>query len=409
MSKTVLTDLTVQRLKTPGLYWDSTLPAFGLRVGKLRKTWLVVPDQRRVRKVIGHYPAVPVAKARALARRLLANRSHFNDITFGEALDQFLDLQKANTRPSTYAATARHLNGYLRPTLAKRPLDDVKTAEVLHPIDQLHDRPSEARHAFIEARHFIRWASSRRYCTNILDGVKPPPLSTPRARVLSDAEVKSIWRACEQTGEWSGSLSRRPGSEASETCKLPLPRLPAHFATIVKLLILTAQRRGEIAALRAEYCDLRVALCGPGNGETECRPQCTITLPANLTKNGREHTFPLGSIATGLLSFFPAGSHFLFPARTSKTTRPFNGWSKSKKLLDELSGVSGWTLHDIRRTVATRMAELGVAPHVIERLLNHATGSLSPIALVYNRAKYVQEMREAVFLWEAHLLRLLQS
>ncbi len=91
----------------------------------------------------------------------------------------------------------------------------------------------------------------------------------------------------------------------------------------------------------------------------------------------------------------------LFLARGRKT--PFNGWGKSKAALDELSGVTGWTLHDIRRTFATRLAEMGIAPHIIERLLNHVTGSLSPIALVYNKAKYLEEMRTAMEQWEAHL------
>jgi len=72
-------------------------------------------------------------------------------------------------------------------------------------------------------------------------------------------------------------------------------------------------------------------------------------------------------------------------------------------LLDTLSGVADWTLHDLRRTFATRLAEMGVAPHVVERLLNHVTGSLSPIALVYNKAKYLEEMREAMNTWEARV------
>lgn len=98
---------------------------------------------------------------------------------------------------------------------------------------------------------------------------------------------------------------------------------------------------------------------------------------------------------------------FIFPAR-GNADNSFNGWSKSKSQLDALSGVSHWTLHDLRRTVATRMAELGVAPHVIERILNHVTGSMSAISLVYNRAKYLEEMREAVTLWENKLRTVLQ-
>jgi integrase len=85
------------------------------------------------------------------------------------------------------------------------------------------------------------------------------------------------------------------------------------------------------------------------------------------------------------------------------------GQSQAKIALDKASGVTDWTLHDLRRTFATRLAELGVAPHVIERLLNHVTGSLSPIALVYNKAKYQEEMRAAILLWETQLKKLLSN
>jgi integrase len=164
-------------------------------------------------------------------------------------------------------------------------------------------------------------------------------------------------------------------------------KLPRTFAAIVQLLVLTGQRRGEIAALRADY--ISNDLC---------------TLPATLTKNKREHAFPIGTAASSILSTPLAGSSngLLFPAR-GQPSRPFNGWSKSKVALDKLSGVSDWTLHDLRRTFATRLAELGVAPHVIERLLNHVTGTVSGVAAVYNRASYIAEMRAAIELWERYL------
>ena len=82
---------------------------------------------------------------------------------------------------------------------------------------------------------------------------------------------------------------------------------------------------------------------------------------------------------------------------------PFNGWSKSKAALDKVSGVSGWRLHDLRRTFATRLAEQGSPPHVIERLLNHVSGQISGVSAIYNRASYLSEMREVVRRWEAHL------
>ncbi len=96
---------------------------------------------------------------------------------------------------------------------------------------------------------------------------------------------------------------------------------------------------------------------------------------------------------------------FVFPARGSQTTT-FSGFGKCKRRLDEASGVSDWRLHDICRTVATGMARLGVAPHVVERVLNHASGTFAGVAGVYNRFGYLPEMRDALERWEKHVLAL---
>jgi integrase len=116
----------------------------------------------------------------------------------------------------------------------------------------------------------------------------------------------------------------------------------------------------------------------------------------------------------------PAGSdHFngfesipedgkLFPARGNDGTT-FSGWSKSKERLDALCRIEPWTLHDLRRTFATQLASLATPPHIVERLLNHASGKISGVAAVYNRFQYMDEMRVALERWEAKLTRLLQS
>ena len=183
---------------------------------------------------------------------------------------------------------------------------------------------------------------------------------TSRTRVLSDEELKSTWRACEV-------------SEVS-----------SHFATIVKLLILTGQRKSEIGALQYSWINF---------------DDHSITIPSGVAKNRREHTVPFGKLGGELLSANGHQGSLWFPAR-GKPDQPFNGWSKSKDALDRFSGVRHWTLHDLRRTFATRLANLGVAPHIIERLLNHSTGIISGVAATYNRARYLPEMRQAIELWE---------
>jgi integrase len=362
--KLSITDLAVHKLRTPGTYWDASLPAFGIRVGKTRKTWLIVPDQRRVRKVIGHYPAMPVAKARDTARKLLASRSPYHAVLFGEALDQFLELLKANTRLSTYNGTSRHLEGYLRPALAKRPLADVKTNEVMDIIDELRDRPSEGAHAFGAAKQFFRWASGRGYCAHILDRLKAPSKSTARARVLTDREIQSIWQATVA---------------------------PTNFNAIVRLLLLTGQRRGEIAGLRKEWiCD------------------DLVTFPPEITKNGRAHSFPIAPLSRSILSSEDIPSiGLLFPQKHGKPGTHFLGWSKAKSQLDEKCGIKDWTLHDLRRTFASNIAALGVRLEVIEKLLNHVSGSFAGVAGIYNRYDFAPEMRAAVELWEIRLKTIL--
>jgi integrase len=185
----------------------------------------------------------------------------------------------------------------------------------------------------------------------------------PRVRVLSEAELRAIWNACEAT-----------------------------FGTIVRLLILTGQRRGEIAALQPSFIS-----------------DDAVTLPARLCKNNREHTFPIGPMTRTLLApvIITTETALLFPAR-GKPTMPFNGWGKCKAQLDKKSGVANWTLHDLRRTFATQLAALGTPIHVTERLLNHISGTQSGIVAVYQRHTYMDEMRAAVMAWEARLADIVQ-
>jgi len=184
----------------------------------------------------------------------------------------------------------------------------------------------------------------------------------PRERVLTNAELRRVWNAA---GD-------------------------GNYGSIVKLLILTGQRVGEISKL------------WPGMiGED------TVTLPAEGTKNGRIHTFPVGQTAQTILRR-SRGRVFLFPAR-GKPTAPFNGFSKGKANLDKASGVSEWTLHDLRRTFATGLASLGVSLPVVEKLLNHVSGSFAGVVGVYQRHSYDKEMRAAMELWEQEVARIVNG
>lgn len=368
MPRTALTEIGLRNIQLPNKgqvdVWDS-LAGFGCRVSSGgSKTFVLKYKNRRIS--IGRYPIISLSEARTEAKRMLAEftlgKSRPRNMTYDEAVTLFLEEKTRTKRPRTVEDYRRRL-GRLR---FPGQLTDISHQEAARQINKV-TAPSERAHLLIVAKVFFNWCIKRRFVTDNpfmgLSGAK----SAPRTRILSDDELKATWLAAD--------------------------KFDGHFGSIVKLLILTAQRCGEIGALRPGYF----------SGDT-------CTLPAAATKNNREHIFPLGPMAAQIIADLGTDEEqtFLFPAR-GLPDKPFNGWSKGKATLDKETGITGATLHDIRRTVATRMAEMGVAPHVVERLLNHVTGSMSPLARVYNRATFMAEMRDAVDKWDAHIQRLVSA
>ena len=178
------------------------------------------------------------------------------------------------------------------------------------------------------------------------------------------------------------------------------------FGDVVRLLILTGQRRGEVAAMR--WNDLFF--------DNE-KPHWLI--PANVTKNGRPHTVPLVPSVLRLLEALPRfEGPYVFTTRAGAS--PLGGWSQYRAKLDasivtarqraakkrgveQVTPMPDWTLHDLRRTTASGLARLGVPPHVIERVLNHSSGVVSGMAAVYNRHDYSDEARSALMTWARDL------
>ncbi|MGY3406135.1 integrase [Bradyrhizobium sp. GM5.1] len=241
-----------------------------------------------------------------------------------------------------------------------------------------------------------------------------PHGSKSRARTLTDHELKLIWQACEQRG-FSGDLN----TTALE--RLGGPALPASYCNIVQLLILTGQRKNEVASLQTSWIKssgLSSSSSPSSDGSTSSTPSTTlsfspsdlwtITLPASVTKNGREHTFPLGVFSAALLTKVGSTqtrvSGYIFSARTgSSKNSTFSGWSKAKVALDRACGVKAWTLHDIRRTYRTIHGRIGTPPHIAERLVNHVS-SRTEVDRIYDRHTYLDEMRRAVDSYEQYLL-----
>jgi integrase len=149
---------------------------------------------------------------------------------------------------------------------------------------------------------------------------------------------------------------------------------------------------GEIAALRSTWI----------KGDT-------IVLPSDITKNGIEHTFPIGKLASAVLADHRSAKGLLFPARR-KTVSPFNGWSKSMTTLRTMLGTDfkHFTLHDLRRTFRSNLGRLGVPPHIAERLVNHVNAR-SDMELVYDQYTYMPEMRAAVECFDQWFAALIEA
>ena len=362
MSTARLTDLTVRALPM-GTHFDATTPAFGIRVGKHRRTWIVMRGQERRRIRIGHYPTVTLAEARKEAKRLLAATDLTGKrVTFGEAYETFKTDYIARRKERTQRDYRRMIEKHFLPTLKPKRMDAITSYMLSAITDGLVDTPSEQAHALSVCRILFRWAirPQRRYISvNPLEGMQIPK-SKKRKRILTDEELRAVWAAA---GEAEGD-----------------------FGEIVRLLILMGQRRGETGALADNYYS---------------HNQQTVTFPPELTKNNREHTFPVGPIASEILKKRVQQERenaLLFPAKGSDL--PFSGWSKCKKALDKVANIAPWTLHDLRRTFRTNLGRLKVRPDIAERLVNHISAR-TEMEETYDLYTYLPEMREAMEKWEA--------
>jgi integrase len=203
------------------------------------------------------------------------------------------------------------------------------------------------------------WALAHGLCeANPVVGTLAPKGGQPRERVLDDSELARIWRAC--------------GDDDHGRC--------------IRLLILTGCRRAEVGGMAWSEIDFERGVW---------------TLPANRSKNGRAHTLPLLPAMLAVIKDMPrlVSRDQLFGQRANG----FTGWSRGKPELDQRAGLQNWTVHDVRRSVATKLADIGVLPHVIEQILNHRSGHRAGPAGIYNRSSYEREVRAALALWHDHL------
>lgn len=395
MPKVALSDIAIRNLPVPDKgqrdTWDASFPAFGVRVSQGgSKTFIL--NIYNSRRSIGRYGVISLAEARAEAKRILAEKTlgkgRPQTISYQEALRLFLDEKQKIRRANTHKNLKQRLTAHF-PFTGK--LADVSHVELNRRLSRIPS-VTEQGHALSVAKTFFTWCHNRRLIDDNPTRGLSPQKQISRSRVLTDDELKFIWMACSR----DAATRKDAVSTPSDVVSLHVPRA---FATIVKLLILTGMRRSECAALQTSWIK-----------------DNTITLPKELTKNGREHTFPIGQTCASILErslsslgreksqkhLFPASAH------SSEKTPVFSAWSKSKAALDKLSGVTDWTLHDLRRTFATIHARIGTPVHVTEKLLNHVSGTHGGIVGIYQRHTYFPEMTAAMEAYEKYLLSIVE-
>lgn len=275
MPRTTLTDLTIRSLKA-GTWFDEKLPAFGIRVGKTTKTWIVMRTQKRIRTTVGHYPAMSLADARQKARALLIEKSEPKEpsVTFAEARIAYLAEHPG--RPRTKKELTRLLTKHFA-TLDKKPMREITDRDVQRCMALL--KPSEALHAFRAARAMFRWSvrPPRRYVPHSpLEGYVPPTTDGKGTRVLSDSEVKLV-------------LERSTG----------VPR------AILMLMLLWGTRKGETLNLRRDWIADGI-----------------LTIPAEVTKNGNPHSIPILPLAQSILDTLPPNGPYFFPPNSALQSLP---------------------------------------------------------------------------------------
>jgi integrase len=404
-----ITVRTVQSLKPGQTIWDAghkaAVKGFGARRQRGDAVYVVkfrvLGRQRFI--TIGHHGPLTPDQARKEAKRLLGlaatgkdpqaakKQDRANEAnTLGKIAQNYLQHAQAKLKPRTYAETKRHL------LTNWKPVHSISVFSVTrrHVAERLRDLASSrgaatAGGARAALSAMFNWAIREGYeiGANPVFGTNKPMASKPRDRVLTDQELAEIWGACDDSD----------------------------YGRIVRLLMLTGQRRDEVGGMCWSEMD---------------QDKKTWTIPGARTKNHREHVVPLSDAALELITAVPPHKDrdHVFgegPRRNGDQHRGYSGWSKSKAALDErilearkkaghdatkTKPLPDWRLHDLRRTAATVMADrLGVLPHIVEAILNHVSGHRAGVAGVYNRARYETEMRGALDRWSDHVRALITN
>ena len=378
--------------KNDHIFWDDALTGFGFRLrasgDRVLRSWIV--QYRRAgssrRLLLGSAEVLNADQARVAAKKALAKvalggdpqgdkiaaRNKAPEHSFRAVVDDHIAARQRAVRAATLHDVKLYLTGpYFQP-LHKMPIDQISKKDVASRLTRITAErgPIVAAAARAKLSAFFTWAMGEGLAeANPVIGTNKPEGNQPRERVLDDSEIAAIWNAADEAGA---------------------------FGKIVKLLLLTGCRRAEIGSMRWDEIDLQTG---------------SWTIPAERTKNKRKHTLVLPKMATEIVRSVPqmVGRNLIFGEHSER--KGFTQWGHDKSLLDARLGeaVKPWTLHDLRRTAATKMADVGIQPHIIEAVLNHVSGHKGGVAGVYNRSSYEREVRAALALWADHIRSLVEG
>lgn len=378
MAIKALTAKFVENIKPNGKrqeFCDPYLKGFGLRVSKTGAKTFYVRFRYRgkiERKTIGSYPVFSLLEAKTQASKIIAqaekgelHKAAEQKLTIKEAYDRFIQLY-AKIHNKDWAGSDSRLKKFMA-EYGSMNLVDLHRRDIIAFLDKLvaDGTPTQANRARAALSRFLNWCVERTYIDHSpCHGTPKPAKENSRDRVLNDDEISKLYNACHG--------------------------FSYPFGPLFQILLLTAQRRGEVSEMRWSELDLK---------------NKTWTIPKERAKNAKAHIVPLSAPVVEILEDIPRflRSDFVFTT-TGKT--PVSGHGKYKYRLDKILGADDWVPHDLRRTAASGMARLEVPPYVVEKILNHVSGTFSGVLGVYNQYGYDREKREALNKWADYVIGL---
>jgi integrase len=382
LTKSAIDNLPIQ--SKDAIYWDVGLPGFGVKVTpKGRKVFIVMyrlaGAGSRLRKyTIGPYGRVTLPMARAQAQKIFAARLDGRDPAEEKkqsrrrlVVDRVDDLVETYIRERVaQTETWRTISNLLRRDViahwGNKSIHEIKKRDVSDLIGLIGQRNDHAGHRLLKTlKTFFRWCIGRAIIDfSPADGITSNYRQISRDRVLTDEELAAIIIAAR--------------------------KMESPYGGIIELLALTGQRRNEVSRLRWDELD---------------EQSRTWSIPGSRTKNKKAHIVHLSEQAWRVVEVRPRGTHVFATAGI----KPFSAFAKGKSAIDQLCDVSGWRVHDLRRTVVSGMARLGVPPHVADKILNHQAGTISGVAAVYQRHEFLTERKEALNRWGAHVAQIVEA